>query len=163
MNQFSDELCGVNKIKIDTFSCGHVIPPSSLAAAILCKGPSGQPLEFTYENRSNPVVAERLLQDAGQLVLNLSKVVPDGLVVFFPSYDYEEKAHEYWQRKGVLGKVSPSFSLPSAVPRGTRLRYKAHLVCSEKIAETAMLPPFSSCFVCTPFLLIDRSAEASVP
>ena len=32
---------------------GHVIPPDHLLPLCLCKGPSGVPFDFTYQNRDS--------------------------------------------------------------------------------------------------------------
>lgn len=33
---------------------GHVIPPENILPIVLCSGPSGQELEFTFQNRDTP-------------------------------------------------------------------------------------------------------------
>lgn len=33
---------------------GHVIPPENILPLVLCSGPSGQELEFTFQNRDTP-------------------------------------------------------------------------------------------------------------
>jgi chromosome transmission fidelity protein 1 len=38
------------------FSCGHIIPPSNLMAAVVCKGATGKQLEFKFDSRSNPAL-----------------------------------------------------------------------------------------------------------
>jgi chromosome transmission fidelity protein 1 len=71
---------------ITTLSCGHVIPPSNLVAWNLSTGPTGQDFEFTFKNRSNGAMIDEL----GLALVNLCSVVPDGIVVFFPSYAFLE-------------------------------------------------------------------------
>ena len=81
---------------ITTLSCGHVIPKSNLVAWNLPSGPSGKGLEFefTYKNRAN----EMMIEELGRAMLNICTVVPDGVVVFFPSYSYLETITSYWAR-----------------------------------------------------------------
>lgn len=35
-------------------SLGHVIPPENILPLVLCNGPSGQELDFTFQNRDSP-------------------------------------------------------------------------------------------------------------
>ncbi|KAB8293493.1 hypothetical protein EYC80_007800 [Monilinia laxa] len=70
--------------KITTLSCGHVIPKTSLFASTVSKGPTGLDFRWTYENRNNT----HMMDELGRALVNISTVVPDGMVVFFPSYDF---------------------------------------------------------------------------
>ena len=36
---------------------------------------------------------------------NVCNVVPGGIVVFFPSYDYEKRVYAHWEASGVLSKL----------------------------------------------------------
>jgi chromosome transmission fidelity protein 1 len=77
---------------ITTLSCGHVIPKENLIAWNLSKGPSGQELEFTFKNRAN----NGMVDDLGLALLNICSIVPDGVVVFFPSYNYLAEILKRW-------------------------------------------------------------------
>lgn len=81
---------------ITTLSCGHVIPKSNLVAWNLSSGPGGKSseFEFTYKNRAN----EAMIEELGRTMLNICTVVPDGVVVFFPSYSYLETITNFWAR-----------------------------------------------------------------
>jgi chromosome transmission fidelity protein 1 len=81
---------------ITTLSCGHVIPNSNLVAWNLSSGPSGKgsEFEFIYKNRAN----ETMIEELGRALLNICSVVPDGVVVFFPSYSYLETITSLWAR-----------------------------------------------------------------
>lgn len=107
MKQFTDELCigKTANTSVTRFSCGHVIPSQNLTAMTICCGPSGASLNFCYRNRCDPQKGVALLRDVGQLILNLCNVVPDGVVVFFSSYDYAEKAYVHWESNGLLAKL----------------------------------------------------------
>lgn len=39
-------------------------------------------------------------------MLNLCNIIPDGLVVFFPSYAFEEQAYTTWKAAGLIDKFS---------------------------------------------------------
>lgn len=78
---------------ITTLSCGHVIPRANLVAWNLSTGPSKGDFEFTYKNRGNG----EMLDELGRALLNICTVVPDGVVVFFPSYLFLETVITRWE------------------------------------------------------------------
>lgn len=82
--------------KIKTLSCGHVIPPSNLCVWTLASTkPNTQDdlFEFSFQKRSDKAMIKRL----GQALLNICSVVPDGVVVFFPSYGYLDELVALWK------------------------------------------------------------------
>ena len=81
--------------RLRTLSCGHVIPDDHMIAWPITKGPNGLDFDFTYESRNLP----RTIDELGECLLTLSKIVPDGLVVFFPSYAYLEQVISKWTAK----------------------------------------------------------------
>ena len=85
---------------ITTLSCGHVIPKSNLVAWNVSTGPSKGEFEFTYGNRGN----SEMLDELGRALLNICTVVPDGIVVFFPSYLFLETIVTRW----LIAKDGPS-------------------------------------------------------
>lgn len=94
VSQVIDQLfSSVPKEDVDLFSCGHVIPPENLLGFSLASGPSQKHLEFTYSRRGDM----EALDELGRILLNLSRIVPGGVVVFFPSYRFEETAVCRWK------------------------------------------------------------------
>ncbi|KAG7393612.1 ATP-dependent DNA helicase chl1 [Phytophthora pseudosyringae] len=94
VSQVIDQLfSSVPRGEIDLFSCGHVIPPENLLGFSLASGPSQKHLEFTYSRRGHVAALDEL----GRILLNLARIVPGGVVVFFPSYRFEENAVRRWQ------------------------------------------------------------------
>ncbi|POS72055.1 hypothetical protein DHEL01_v209554 [Diaporthe helianthi] len=92
--------------RITTLSCGHVIPDSSLCVWTLASTRPRKTLhdaattdatsglfEFSFQKRSDKGTINRL----GQALLNICSVVPDGVVVFFPSYGYLDEVIEVWK------------------------------------------------------------------
>ena len=73
-------------------SYGHIVPPTSIHPLVLCAGPSGAPLQFTFASRGAPA----LMDELGRGLLALCHVVPDGVVVFVPSFGYEEQLVAHW-------------------------------------------------------------------
>ncbi|TMW60568.1 hypothetical protein Poli38472_000610 [Pythium oligandrum] len=82
----------VPRERIDLFSCGHVIPPENLLGFSLSAGPTQKHLEFTFARRNDMEAIDEL----GRILLNLTRVVPNGVVVFFPSYRFEESVVKRW-------------------------------------------------------------------
>lgn len=97
MNDFVEQLVSLPVIKklshdkILQFSCGHVVEKENLICIALGKGPSSKTFDFTYKARSQ----FETLRELGNTLINLSKVVPEGMVCFFPSYHYEELVFKY--------------------------------------------------------------------
>ncbi|KAI0188860.1 helicase C-terminal domain-containing protein [Astrocystis sublimbata] len=86
--------------KISTLSCGHVIPASNLCVWSLasCQPKSNAhrtEFEFMYQKRSD----KAMIRDLGLALLNICTAVPDGVVVFFPSYGYLEEVVKVWNEK----------------------------------------------------------------
>ncbi|KAF2711821.1 DNA repair helicase [Pleomassaria siparia CBS 279.74] len=92
--------------KIMTLSCGHVIPPSNLLAIPVIETLSGTELEFTFEKRNS----DSMMIDLGQAILSITQHVPDGVVIFFPSYLYLDMCVAAWKRlRPAPANCSPSF------------------------------------------------------
>lgn len=84
--------------KITTLSCGHVIPDANLcvwplAATKLNATNSNELFEFSFSRRSD----KSMIMKLGQALLNMCAVVPDGVIVFFPSYGYLDQVVDEWQ------------------------------------------------------------------
>lgn len=92
--------------QITTLSCGHVIPSANLLAWTLSRGPSGKEFNFTFQNRGDT----EMIDELGRALLNICTVVPDGVVVFFPSYAYLSTILARWT-------LSTSPSTPSILSR----------------------------------------------
>mgnify|MGYP002620977809 CR=1 FL=1 len=99
--------------KITTLSCGHVIPSSNLFVWTLASTRPGQQgsaaasdaFEFSFQKRSDPAMIRQL----GLVLLNICSVVPDGVVVFFPSYSYLDEVVAAWQAPETQNGPSVSF------------------------------------------------------
>ncbi|KAM0534401.1 hypothetical protein ACHAP9_005862 [Verticillium nonalfalfae] len=82
--------------KLTTLSCGHVIPPSNLCVRTLAAsraGDANSTFEFSFQRRSDKAMVNQL----GLAILNMCAVVPDGIVVFFPSYGYLDEVVAAWE------------------------------------------------------------------
>lgn len=82
--------------KVTTLSCGHVIPPDNLCVWTLATArPDAPTFEFSYQRRGD----SEMIQQLGLSILNICSIVPDGVVVFLPSYGYLDQIVEAWQKK----------------------------------------------------------------
>nr|XP_027328868.2 regulator of telomere elongation helicase 1 isoform X1 [Anas platyrhynchos] len=89
----------------------HVIDKHQLWVGIIPKGPDGAVLTSTYERR----FSEDYLSSLGKTIGNLVRVVPHGLLVFFPSYPVMDKSLEYWREHDFakrIEEVKPIFVEP---------------------------------------------------
>jgi chromosome transmission fidelity protein 1 len=95
MSDYADYLFSyVQPDKLETFSFGHVIPSGNLTARTLTNGGLGSEFNFTFEKRNS----DSMITDLGQTIANMCAVIPDGVVAFFPSYDYLNQVLEKWKK-----------------------------------------------------------------
>ncbi|OTB12473.1 hypothetical protein K445DRAFT_320913 [Daldinia sp. EC12] len=83
--------------KITTLSCGHVIPSSNLCVWTLSSprpksDTKSMEFEFSFQKRSD----KSMIYELGTAILNICTVVPDGVVIFFPSYGYLDEVVSVW-------------------------------------------------------------------
>ncbi|WEW60392.1 ATP-dependent DNA helicase chl1 [Emydomyces testavorans] len=77
-----------------TFSYGHVIPKNNLTVTPIVRGIMNTEFEFTFEKRSS----SEMIIDLGKTVIEMCKVIPDGMIAFFPSYDFLKQVLEIWKQ-----------------------------------------------------------------
>lgn len=136
MSDYSDYLFPyLEEERLETFSFGHVIPSTRLFAQPVVRGPSNVEFDFTFGKRSS----EEMILQLGGLISQTCKIVPDGVVVFFPSYDYLSQAVAVWQRlplagplMGSLGGTKVTFQEGKGVSVDELLREYASAVDSGK-------------------------------
>ncbi|KAM3413079.1 hypothetical protein ACQJBY_004317 [Aegilops geniculata] len=87
---------------IKFFSCNHIVPPESILPIAVTCGPSGKKFDFSHSSRSSPTMIEEL----GRFLCNIVTIVPEGIVVFFSSYDYEKQVYDAWMASGTISKIS---------------------------------------------------------
>ncbi|XP_017055046.1 regulator of telomere elongation helicase 1 homolog isoform X2 [Drosophila ficusphila] len=80
----------------------HIVDQSQVYVKIIGTGPDRQQLISNYANRDNP----KYISSLGQTILNVSRIVPDGLLVFFPSYPMLNKCVDAWQASGLWADIS---------------------------------------------------------
>ncbi|KAL6431362.1 hypothetical protein ACFW04_007181 [Cataglyphis niger] len=105
MSEFIDQLflmAGAMPDRIMTFSCDHVIPKENILSNVVICGPTGVEFEFNFHNRQDI----KLLDELGRALLNVCNIVPAGIVVFFPSYSYEDIVFKHLNKSGIASKIS---------------------------------------------------------
>jgi regulator of telomere elongation helicase 1 len=73
----------------------HIIKPHQIKVLCVNKGPKNIVLKSNYDNRSS----ETYMESLGQLIVYISKVVPHGVLVFFPSYYVLDQTLDFWRVK----------------------------------------------------------------
>ncbi|XP_037820770.1 regulator of telomere elongation helicase 1 homolog [Lucilia sericata] len=80
----------------------HIVPSSQVYCKILGYGPDNERLESDYKNRGNP----KYIHSLGSTILNVARIVPDGLLVFFPSYPLLNQCANTWRASGLWAEIS---------------------------------------------------------
>lgn len=99
LDSFSSELGTSFQVSLEA---PHVVNmKKQVFAGVIANTPQGQPLLATFQHSSKAP-----FQDAvGQIILNMCSTVPDGLLVFFPSYAMLEKLMSRWKETGVMDEM----------------------------------------------------------
>lgn len=93
----------LNNDKIKHFSCDHVIPDENLIVLPINKSLNNN-FEFNFSfNKRNDT---NQINELGNLLLNLLKTIPDGSVIFFPSYKYLSFVVNEWKVSGIYQKLN---------------------------------------------------------
>ncbi|KAB1262394.1 Regulator of telomere elongation helicase 1 [Camelus dromedarius] len=79
----------------------HVIDKHQIWVGIVPKGPDGAQLSSAFDKR----FSEECLSSLGKALGNIARVVPHGLLVFFPSYPVMEKSLEFWRARDFARKL----------------------------------------------------------
>lgn len=74
---------------------------NAISPLIVTRGGDQVDLSSRFSDRSDPAIT----RNYGQILVEFSRVVPDGLVAFFPSYIYLESVVTAWDAMGVLANV----------------------------------------------------------
>ncbi|XP_067000771.2 regulator of telomere elongation helicase 1 homolog [Anabrus simplex] len=80
----------------------HIVGADQVCVAVVKNGPDNCQLNSSFKTRDNP----RYMSSLARTILNLSRIIPDGLLIFFPSYHFMRKCQEEWQNDGMWAKIS---------------------------------------------------------
>ena len=111
-------------------------------------GPNGVALNSSYKDRDSV----HYMTDLGNAIANFARLVPDGLLVFFPSYSVLTKCTEHWKNdvsNGVtLGMILILLQSPHAcevltrfTSTGWRCQHKAHQTIATSIRDAVRRHP----------------------
>ncbi|KAI4963362.1 hypothetical protein ZWY2020_014975 [Hordeum vulgare] len=87
---------------IKFFSCNHIVPPESILPIAVTCGPSGKKFDFSHSSRSSP----NMIEELGRFLCNIVTIVPEGIVMFFSSYEYGKQVYDAWMASGAISKIS---------------------------------------------------------
>ena len=73
----------------------HVIKQSQILAGVMPVGPSNGKLNSSFRHRSSA----SYMMELGNAIVNIARVVPHGLLVFFPSYGVLSSCIESWKSR----------------------------------------------------------------
>lgn len=80
--------------RLKTWSCGHIIPKDNLFVRSISQSSNGTDLDFSFTKRESVPMVHAL----GSCILDMAATIPDGLVLFFPSYAYLDHVANQWQK-----------------------------------------------------------------
>ncbi|KAL5111664.1 ATP-dependent DNA helicase DDX11 [Taenia crassiceps] len=126
---------------VTLFSCGHVIN-AKRQLAIYTPSVSFNNItwDFTFKNRHNP----RLIDECGEFVIEICKMVPGGVVVFFQSFDYLSLVWNRWKATGLLVRLQSA----KAVFREPRTATPLVKVMQAYTAAATEVNKRGACIVC---------------
>ncbi|XP_048573070.1 ATP-dependent DNA helicase DDX11-like isoform X1 [Triticum urartu] len=87
---------------IKFFSCNHIVPPESILPIAVTCGPSGKKFDFSHSSRSSL----NMIEELGRFLCNIVTIVPEGIVMFLSSYEYEKQVYDAWMASGTISKIS---------------------------------------------------------
>ncbi|KAL7099864.1 hypothetical protein ACP275_09G112700 [Erythranthe tilingii] len=93
MDSFAEELKLEFPILLEN---PHVISGNQIWAGVAPAGPSGYSFNSSYRNRGSIEYKSEL----GNAIVNFARIVPDGVLVFFPSYYLLEQCINCWKTTG---------------------------------------------------------------
>ena len=108
---------GLYHTHIQGFSCLWATPwqwdggAEQVWVGVLPRGPRGCALNSSYQSRESREYKE----DLGYALVNIARLVPDGLLVFFPSYSVLTSCIDFWKQgiPGQSGELVPAVARSS--------------------------------------------------
>lgn len=86
------------------FEGSHVIPDDRIFATVLSQGPKMVNLNCSYQSS----LKLDFQDEVGTVIRDVCTTVPNGILVFFPSYDRMENLYQRWFAKGIIGEIQAS-------------------------------------------------------
>ncbi|MHA1382176.1 MAG: helicase C-terminal domain-containing protein [Candidatus Helarchaeota archaeon] len=86
-----------------------VFPEKNIQVLALKKGPEKKPLTTSYNERKNP----EIIREYGNTIVKIAKNIPNGTVVFFPSYFLMKNMLDFWEQDGILDELDSALFFES--------------------------------------------------
>ena len=80
----------------------HVIGPEQMWVGVVKSGPDSVELSSVYHNRTNVAYQSSL----GNAISTFSRVIPKGMLVFFPSYSSMNECTSHWRDNGITESIN---------------------------------------------------------
>lgn len=93
------KMLGFNTVVQESYSM--TLARRSFLPMIVTRGSDQSAISSGFKIRNEPGV----VRNYGALLMEFSKITPDGIVVFFPSYLYMESIISMWQGMGILDEI----------------------------------------------------------
>lgn len=93
------KMLGFNTVVQESYAM--TLARRSFLPMIVTRGSDQGSISSSFQIRNDPSV----VRNYGNLLIEFSKLTPDGIVVFFPSYLYMESIISMWQGMGILDSV----------------------------------------------------------
>ncbi|XP_064624303.1 regulator of telomere elongation helicase 1-like [Lineus longissimus] len=111
----------------------HIIQEHQVFVAAVTKGPDDNKLLSNYDNRGTDEYRGSL----GNAVVNFARAVPNGLLMFFPSYPVMTNCIEYWQHTNIFNRITQYKAL-FVEPRTKAEFYQTMETFYEKINDPSL-------------------------
>lgn len=93
------KMLGFNTVLQESYSM--TLARRSFLPMIVTRGSDQAQISSSFQIRNDPGV----VRNYGNVLLEFSRITPDGIVVFFPSYLYMESIISMWQGMGILDSI----------------------------------------------------------
>lgn len=93
------KMLGFNTVMQESYSM--TLARRSFLPMIVTRGSDQAQISSSFQIRNDPGV----VRNYGNVLLEFSRITPDGIVVFFPSYLYMESIISMWQGMGILDSI----------------------------------------------------------
>jgi len=93
------KMLGFNTVVQESYSM--TLARHSFLPMVVTRGSDQSAISSGFKIRNEPGV----VRNYGSLLMEFSKITPDGIVVFFPSYLYMESIISMWQGMGILDEI----------------------------------------------------------
>ena len=97
----------------------HVISPDQVHISIMKRSVNDCDFNFNYQNKDNM----EMLDELGKTVARVSKHVPGGLLMFFPSYRLMNDVYERWEQSNVLHELEQIKTVYKEPKKATEYQY----------------------------------------